>query len=197
MNQSFTGGDDGALLRLWQETTIATPDSDRMARSVGRMALERFDRAIVHHDFREYAAFVLLAVVFSGQAAMGGDRVQAAIGIASGVFVVSYLWWQHRRLTGLDPTADGRAYQAALLERIDGQLRLLKNIRYWYLLPLYLPVMWTVVVTWRRHPVGAVVGWALMTAVYVVIGWLCERMAVRRLTVEREAVASLYAESER
>jgi hypothetical protein len=128
---------------------------------------------------------------------LGGDRVQAAVGITSGLFVVSYLWWQHRRLTPLDPSADGRAYQAALLDRIDGQIRLLKNIRYWYLLPLYLPVAWTVAATWRRNPVAAVVGWALMTAVYILVAWLCERVAVRRLTFERDTVASLYTEQGR
>lgn len=196
MSHSFVGRDDDGLLRLWQETAIATPDADRLGGSLGRLALERFDRAILRHDLREYVAFVFLVVVFSGQAVLGGDRVQATIGIAAGLFVVLYLWIKHRRLTLLNPSADARAYQRALLERIDGQRRLLETIRYWYLLPLYVPVLWTAATAWRRHPVGAVVGWALMTAVYIAVGWLCERVAVRRLTVEREAVASLYAESE-
>ena len=139
-------------------------------------------------------AFVFLLLFFIGQAAVGGDRVQAAVGITGGLVVVSYLWWQHRRLSPLDPSADGRAYQAALLDRLDGQIRLLKNIRYWYLLPLYLPVVWTVAETWRRSPWVAVVGWAAMTAVYVVVAWRCERVAIRRLTLERDAVASLYTE---
>ena len=194
MSQSFVGDDDDGLLRLWQESTVATPDAERVTRSLGRMALTRFDRAILQHDFREYAAFVFLLLFFAGQAAFGGDRVQAAVGITAGLFVVSYLWRQHRRLTPLDPSADGRAYQTALLDRIDGQIRLLKDIRYWYLLPLYLPVVWTAAATWRRHPVAAVAGWALMTAVYVVVAWVCERVVVRRLTLERGAVASLYVE---
>jgi hypothetical protein len=190
---SATNGDDG-LLRLWQESVIDTPDAQRLARSMGRMALAQFDRAILHHDLREYGAFVFLLLFFIGQAGVGGDRVQAAVGITGGLVVVSYLWWQHRRSSPLDPSADGRAYQAALLDRLDGQIRLLKSIRYWYLLPLYLPVVWTVAETWRRSPWVAVVGWAAMTAVYVVVAWRCERVAIRRLTLERDAVASLYTE---
>lgn len=190
---SVTNADDD-LLRLWQESATATPDIERLTRSLGRMTLARFDRAILQHDLREYAAFIFLLVFFSGQAALGGDRAQAAIGVAGGLFVVCYLWWRHRRLAPLDDSADGLAYQAALLDRIDGHIRLLKSVRYWYLLPLYLPVMWTVAVAWRRNPVAAVVGWAVMTAVYGAVAWLCERAAVRRLTVERDAVASLYTE---
>jgi hypothetical protein len=76
----------------------------------------------------------------------------------------------------------------------DGQMRLLKTIRYWYLVPLYPPVVWTVAITWRRDPLVAVVGWSVMTAVYVMVAWPCERAAVRRLTLERDAVASLYTE---
>jgi hypothetical protein len=60
--------------------------------------------------------------------------------------------------------------------------------------PLYPPVVWTVAVTWRRNPFVAVVGWAVMTAVYIMVAWLCERAAVRRLTLERGAVAALYTE---
>jgi hypothetical protein len=194
MSHSFNTNADDSLLRLWQESAIATLDPDRLTRSIGRMALARFDRALFRHDLREYAAFVFLLLFFSGQAALGGDLVQAAVGITGGLFVVSYLWWQHRRLTPLDASADGRAYQAALLDRIDGQIRLVRNIRYWYLLPLYLPVVWTVAATWRRNPLAAVVGWAVLTAVYVVVAWLCERVAVRRLTLERDAVASLYTD---
>lgn len=194
MSQSFVRNGDDSLLRLWQESATATSHPEHLTRSMGRMALARFDRAILRHDLREYAAFVFLLLVFSGQTALGGDRVQAVVGITGGLFVVSYLWWQHRRLTPLDPAADGRAYQAALLDRIDGEIRLLKNIRYWYLLPLYLPVVWTVVGTWRRNPLAAVVGWAVMTAIYVMVAWLCERVAVRRLTLERDTVASVYTE---
>jgi hypothetical protein len=194
MSQTFNANADDGLLRLWQDSAIATPDPERLTRSVGRMALARFDREVFQHDLREYGAFVFLLLFFSGQAVFQGDLVQAAVGIAGGLFVVSYLWWQHRRLTPLDPSADGRGYQAALLDRLDGEIRLLKNIRYWYLAPLYLPVLWTVAAAWRRNPLVAFAGWMVMTAVYVAVAWLCERVAVRRLTRERDAVASLYAE---
>lgn len=196
MSQLFDAGAADDLVRLWQETTLPAPDPERLARRVARLALTHFDRAIGRRNIREYAGFVALFLIAGWQWMAGGDRVYAAMAITGGVFVVGYLWWQHRQLAPLDPSADARRYQAALLARIDHQIRLLGRVRYWYLLPLYLPVFRVVATTWDRRPKGALFLWVLVTGVFIVIGWLNERVAVTFLRKERARVESIYMEEE-
>jgi hypothetical protein len=192
------GGDDN-LLRLWQETRLAAPDPERLARSVGRIALLGFDRRLRVQDLREYVGFLLIFAFFTVQWVIGGaafNWIQAALAIGGALFVISYLFWRHRRLlTPLDPSASGRAYHAALLARIDGQLQLVKSLRYWYLLPLYPPVLWTVASTWERNRAAAAAGFVVMTAAYVAVAWLSARYEVRRLTAQRRELESLYTEA--
>lgn len=190
--QLVTGEDD--LLRLWQESLLPAPEPEHLARSIGRLQLAGFDRAVRRHDLREYLGFVLLLLFYTGQWLLGGNRLQAAVAVAGALFVVCYLWRRHRGLTPLNPAADGRAYQAALLERIDAHIRLLRSIRYWYLLPLYPPVLWTVAETWPRNPVVAATGFVIMTACYAAVAWLCERSAIRHLQATRDRAAALYRE---
>ena len=115
---------------------------------------------------------------------------------AGGLFVGAYLWWQHRGLAPLDPAADARSYQAALLMRIEHQIRLLSRVRYWYLLPLYLPAFLTFAAIWPRSRITAVLSFVIVTTVFAAIGWLNERVAVPLLRKERARVESLYEEGE-
>jgi predicted negative regulator of RcsB-dependent stress response len=109
-------------------------------------------------------------------------------------FVLAYLWWQHRDLAPLDPSSDARAYQAAMLARIDKQIRLLSRIRYWYLLPLYIPGLWVIKQMWKKNPMMALVSLVVYTGVYALVGWLNESWGVRKLQAERARIAGLYEE---
>ena len=72
----------------------------------------------------------------------------------------------------------------------------MRGRRYWSLLPLYLPMLRTVAVTWEKHPWTALVFWVAVTGVFVLIGWLNEGVAVNRLKEERARVAALYDDEE-
>ena len=196
MTQPFGAGAADDLVRLWQESILPSSDPERLARQVGRMTLARFDRMIDRRNLREYLGLVVLAMMAGWQWMAGGNRVQAAAILAGGLFVGCYLWWQHRRLAPLDPAADARSYQAALLARIDHQIRLLSSVRYWYLLPLFIPSLWTFVATWQRSRVAAVIGFIVVTVLFAGIGWLNERLAVPFLRQERARVESLYNDGE-
>ncbi|MDZ4797439.1 MAG: hypothetical protein SGI92_04710 [Bryobacteraceae bacterium] len=51
---------------------------------------------------------------------------------------MAYLWRSNRKTQQpLDPALDVRSYQAALIQRYDAQIRLLSNVKYWYVLPLF------------------------------------------------------------
>jgi 4-hydroxybenzoate polyprenyltransferase len=109
-------------------------------------------------------------------------------------FVLAYLWWRHRDLRPLDPSADARVYQAAMLARIDKQIRLLGSVRYWYLLPLYIPGLWVIKQTWKQDPIRAVLNLGIYTGVFAFVGWLNERWGVRRLQAQRAKIQGLYEE---
>jgi hypothetical protein len=187
-------GDD--LVGLWQDTRLPGPDPEKLARRVAAMALRRFDRVIAWRNLREYAGSLLVLLFAVWRWRAGGERLQASAMIVAVLIVSGALWWQHRRVRSPDPAADARSYQAALLARIDHQIRLLGTVRYWYLLPLYLPVLLQVGLAWPTHPVSAIITLVVVTAIYVGLARLNERLAVGLLRQERARVASLYADDE-
>ena len=196
MTQSSDSTSADDLVRIWQQSLLPSTDPSQLARELGRMTVRRFDRAIGWRNFREYAGAVA-ALAFGGvQWAMGGDRIQVVLLVAGVGVSMGWLWWQHRRLEPLDPAADARAYQTAMLARLDQQIHLLSRLRYWYLLPLYLPAVRQAMVTWPSRPVGAVTLLAIVTMIFGGIGWLNERVAVGFLKGERTRIASLYEDEE-
>jgi len=102
-----------------------------------------------------------------------------------------YLWWKHRGLQPLDPAADMASYRAALLGRYDQQIALMRTVPYWYLLPLFLPGLWTGVMTWPRSPGAAVVSLVVLVSAFAFVGWLNVRVAVRTVRKTREQVATM------
>jgi hypothetical protein len=188
---------DDELILLWRQGTSAEPDPERIARLAGRASIRRFDRAIFWRNFSEYVAGVVMfpfLVWMIVTDVVGIGRVYGVTALVGIVFVLGYLWWQNRALTPLDPSSDARAYQAAMLTRIDRQILLLGRIRYWYLMPLYAPGLWVVGAVWKKSPVGAVVVLVIYTGVFVFIGWLNESWGVRKLRGEREKIEALYQE---
>jgi hypothetical protein len=144
---------------------------------------------------REYVAVLAVMAFAVWRFLAGDDPLQAGVLVASTGFVAVYLWLQDRRLPRLDPAASARDYQAALLARIDRQIALLGSVRYWYLLPLYLPVLLQVAHAWEAHQrAAAIVMLLVVTTLYVGLIHVDERVAARRLAAERARVAALYEE---
>ena len=103
-----------------------------------------------------------------------------------------YLWWKHRQLKPLDATADIATYRAALLQRYDDQIRLLRTMPYWYLAPLFVPTLAVAASVWQRSRGRA---WGLVAfvfALYVFIGWLNVRVGVRMLRTARAKIESTF-----
>ena len=118
---------DEELMRLWQGTNTSPAESDRLAREI-LTRVWRFDRMIFRRNTRDYVAGGGLFVFFVGMWLIGRDRAGALIGLLSVSFVMLHLWWEHRHLQPLDPAADVAQYKAALLARIDTQIRLLRGV---------------------------------------------------------------------
>jgi hypothetical protein len=182
---------DDEWMQLWQTHTAGSPDPERQARMMLTQAW-RFDHKVFWRNFREYAAGLIQMVIFAGMVIFGKESRTGAIGFVCVGFVLIYLWWKHRRLGPLDPTADIATYRAALLKRYDDQIGLLRTMPYWYLAPLFVPVLSVAASTWQRSRVIAWVFVAIVAAAYVFIGWLNVRVAVGALRTAREKTASMF-----
>ena len=186
-------GEDDELLRLWQHDPSTQAAAERSARAV-MARVWRFDQQILWRNFREYAAGLVLMVVFAGQIALDDDRLGGAIGLACVGFVMTVLWWKHRHLEPLDPAADLSVYRRALLQRFDDQIRLLRSVPFWYLSPLFGPSLWNAVSQWHQVRWMALVPLAVLLAVFVFIGWLNIKVAVRGLREARDQLAKMAAD---
>jgi hypothetical protein len=186
-------GQEEELVHCWQEYGAAGPDPAQLIKELSAK-VTRFDRTIFWRNFLEYAAGLIL-VVWAGYYALKGHKPSMAIGLGV-VFVMAYLWWQHRNLKPLDPSASVRVYRKVLLERFDDQIRLLSRVKYWYLLPLYLPIVWLSVERWPRYRWGAVISLIIVTAAFAFVGWLNEKCAVRNLEEARANVKAMFKDEE-
>jgi len=185
--------EDDELLRLWQRNTVGGMDSERLARTLMAQTW-RFDNKIFRRNLREYAAGIALMVVFAGQMVFSDDFIGGAIGFGCVGFVMAYIWWTHRDPEPLDPAADLAAYRAALLKRFDDQIRLLRTVPYWYLLPLLGPCFWQAIRLWERIRWRVLVPLAVLLAFFAFIGWLNVGPGVRMLRAARAKVEAMFAD---
>ena len=179
-------------MRTWQGSAAGMTDPADLARQVSEK-LRRFDRRIRWRNAREYAAGVILLAALAKPISEGRA---AAMVMAAGAFVVlAQLWWKQRGQRPLDAATDARTYHTAALKRFDDQIELLRNMRYWYLLPIYVPVVWIAVEQGQRDPRRALTTLALATVFFALIAWLNESYGVRKLTEARAKLASMFDEA--
>lgn len=184
------------LIRMWQENALPGPiDAGQLARDIA-LKVEKFDRTILWRNLREYIAGAVLILWFLWQSFDPVRRPVALAGIVAVGFVMVYLWRSHRKTTPLDAAADVRSYHAALLDRYDHQIRLLRSVKYWYVLPLYLWVLLVIVNVPSRSPGGRISYFLLATLFFAVVIWLNEGYGVRKLRRARKAAEELLREKE-
>src|ERR1044071_5436542 len=117
---------DKELMKMWQESLLPAPmDAHELAITIAKR-MERFDRKIFWRNTREYVAGGCLIAWFLWMLRYPGHRQIPIAGIVAVGFVMIYLWLNQRRKQALDPSADVRSYQTALLERYDRQIELLR-----------------------------------------------------------------------
>jgi hypothetical protein len=178
-------------MQLWQADMAGLPDPERQARML-LTQVWRFDQKVFWRNFREHVAGLVVMVIFAGQLMLGNDRRTAAIGLLCVGFVMVYLWWTHRRLGPLDPAADLATYRATLLRRYDDQIRLLRTVAYWYLAPLFVPMLSVAASAWQRSRGTVWVFVTIVVAVYVLIAWLNVRLGASRLRSVRANIESMF-----
>jgi hypothetical protein len=115
---------------------------------------------------------------------------------AACIWIILYLWFGKHRKDRPNAAADLCSYQRQMLGMYDEQIALLKGVKFWYLLPLYVAMM-----TFYMAPVlsGSGHRWDWIaaltsTVLYILIWILNEVRGVRKLRQERDAMKLLFTE---
>jgi hypothetical protein len=164
--------------------------------------MRHFDRAILVRNLLECAAAVVVAALITQLAvrAHGLQRAGFIVIAASAVWIVYYLLRYGRGPANADPDQDLNAFKRALLERYDRQIRLLKSVKYWYLLPPYIGLLIESAGQLLNDARVGQLPWhdfllpLFYTAFFAFVWWLNEVHAVARLRTERSRVLSLAGE---
>ena len=184
----MTSDHEKELIHMWQESTAPGPlDAGELARSIAAR-VDQFDRKIRWRNVREYVAGGLLIVWFLWLARIPSGRAIAIAGIVAVGFVMIYLWRSQRATPTLDPTSDATSYRKALLDRYDHQIGLLRRVKYWYVLPMYL---WMLLVLVSTPSPASIPSFLLITLFAGFVVWLNESYGVRKLQAARKEAESL------
>jgi hypothetical protein len=100
----------------------------------------KMDRQIASRNTRECLAAAAVTIFFGWFAwrAPGFiERIGWAITALSGIWIAFYILRFGKGPGQPDRTASVMAYSSLLAENYDRQIRLLRNVKYWYLLPIW------------------------------------------------------------
>jgi len=155
---------------------------------------DRFDRTIKSRNLRECVCAAVLTAMFAFIAwkspnalARAGNLVVAA----SGLWIAFCMLRYGREAPSPAPDGSLADFRQALLRKYDHQIRLLKNVKYWYLLPPYVGLLMASAGVVRAHSADGQPAWpqliapAIYTAVFGFIWWLNEGPGVKKLERER------------
>ncbi|HEV2456109.1 MAG TPA: hypothetical protein VGY98_17730, partial [Verrucomicrobiae bacterium] len=159
------------LQKTWQSSKSAatiTISTDALLKEVRRNQ-RQFWATIFWRDVREVVVIFLLALFFTFFGLYAGNWTNLLIGLGCffvcSFFIVDRLVQRKRRPTANDPL---KACIESSLHQVNHQIWLLKNIFWWYLLPVVLPLgIFAFLDLWhkRHHGASAIAG----AVVYIVI----------------------------
>jgi hypothetical protein len=188
--------DRDELRELWQSEPAGRTDMEMLLERVQEQS-RRFDRRVKWSNVAETTAGLLGTVYFAWKALQEPHPILQAAAwalAASGVWISLYLWRWARAGRAPEPDRTVKSYSAALVEKYDRRIRLLKSAKWWYLLPIYAGLMLFClglalkVPSMSRHTAGMA---ALFTAFFGYLWWLNEVKGVRELRRLREETAEL------
>jgi len=161
------------------------------------IAMERanqFDSKIKARNLRECLGAALLTAIFAFIAWQSPNALARAghlVVAASGLWIAFCMLRYGREAPSPAPDRSVADFQQALLRKYDHQIRLLKNVKYWYLLPPYAGLLlasagMVMARTAEGQPAWPqLIALAVYTAVFAFIWWLNEGPGLRKLRAER------------
>jgi hypothetical protein len=193
------------LEQLWKTQPVDPAVKGEEMRKIILRKTEKFDRTIRRRNIRETVAAAMVAIFFTyiawGQR-NGIDRAGSIILVASSLWIIYYMWRRGGKPPDPNPDQTLEGYRRALVRKYDHQIRLLRNVKFWYLAPMYvgLLVVSAGLLTERVQkgsPIGLAVLYPLVyTILFAGIWWMNEVYAVRKLERMRAQVTSAIEEAE-
>lgn len=186
------------LRQLWQSDINEAINQRELLLQV-KQKQRAFNRRIRGRDLRESIGGLLVTLLFGGFALRGGTATNLVADIwlaGCGLWIVFYL----RRYSGLSrtpaPDQSLASYRAELLASYDRQIRLLKTVKYWYILPIWLGLMIhsSALLIDGGHWLPFLGMATLMTVVNAVVWWMNEGPGVRNLVRRRLELTILLGE---
>ncbi len=182
------------LQKLWKsQPPYGSVKGDEMLEILEKK-MQKFDRMIAIRNRVECIAAAAVVIFFTWTALRAANVVMKAgslVVAASAAWIIFYMLRYGKSDVTIDPSESLADYTQALIGRYDHQIRLLKSVKYWYLLPMYIGLLILGVGISMQTAQAGVPVWvdliapALCTVVFGVIWWLNEVPAVRRLRTER------------
>jgi hypothetical protein len=129
------------LKTAWQKHSAATADwlsGSNLAATLDRR-VRRLERQVFWRDIRETLAAMIGVIIFGLLAwytASPVARTGAALTVVAAIFIVAHLHRTRARVSAPDPSLPLMAYCRRALDRVDGQIALLRSVLWWYILPL-------------------------------------------------------------
>ncbi len=184
------------MSQAWRDDPATAPPSPEVVAGV-RARAEELDRTLRRRDRRETVVAVAVSLLFLAAFPVSGlvTRVGILVTVAAAIFIVFVLRRARRGEGTPDPDAPLLVVLHRERERVGAQIRLLRSVVWWYILPIGVGVMLIF---------GGGVGWGPLTMGYgaavVVLGWVVHALnqkAVRTELVPRhEELDSLLRELE-
>ena len=178
------------LEQLWQTQPVGTEMEGEQMRQIILRKTEKFDRTIRWRNMREVLASAVAGIFFgylTWKQANGVARLGSALVTGTMVWIIYYFWRHGSGPVDPNPDQSAAAFRSALISKIDHQIRLLRNVKFWYLLPMYVGLVVFSAGGIRDHAATGTLSWRdavgplFYTLVFAGIWWLNEGYAVRKL----------------
>ena len=193
------------LRELWcSQPALKTAGGKDMLEFVQKRT-NHFDRIMAVRNWMESIAAGVVVAIFGFSAVRTGDALVRAgylVIAASAAWIIFFMLRYGRGPRSVDPSLDLNGYTKALADRYDYQIKLLKSVKYWYLLPPYLGLVLGTIGILRERARTGPLSWsdliwpAIYTAFFAAVWWLNEAYSVGRLREERAKLLSMTGEGD-
>lgn len=195
---------DDELRDLWCSQPSTAPTSKEELVELVAKKTRQLERMIQVRNISECASAFVVAALYAVMALHSSEPIERAgnfLVAVSGLWIIYFLLRFGHSRAPADPGQPLSAYRSAVVDRYDRQISLLKSVKYWYLLPPWTGLMIGTIGFVLNEARRGRLGWydflapASYTAVFALIWWLNEALAVPRLRADRDRVLAHLTES--
>ena len=187
------------LDKLWKTQPVDPPIKGEEMRKIIIRKMAAFDSTIRLRNRVESLAALAVAGFFAITARKQHNAIEklgSLIIVAGALFIIYYIRRYGAEPPDPNPDQTLGGYQRALSEKYGHQIRLLRNVKFWYLAPLYVGLLTATAGMLKERAASGALTWAdaigpiVYTLVFGAIWWLNEVFTVRKLQRMRAKLMS-------